>query len=260
LRALALISLIAFSAAFLATPVLAIQVALGDTVPLSGSAPSTQTVYLFLTGPNLPVNGVKLNAITQRADQGQFTKVPVDSNDHWSYKWNTGNVGGRLDEGTYTVWVVDGPNDLSNLAHAEYRTISVTLGKPSLAVDTVQVSGAMDLTSTPAGATVMVNDLQRGTTPLSLTDLSPGSYRVTFVKNGYYAFTANVPVEPGRVSEVAATLVVQEPTTVITTPEPVMTSVATTTAVSTGATKAAGLVLIVPLAALILVWVAGRRQ
>jgi hypothetical protein len=184
-----------------------VQVALGETVPLSGYSPGSQWAYLFLTGPNLPANGVMLNDITQRADQGQFTRVEVDSNDHWSYPWNTGNVGGRLDEGTYTIWVANGPNDLLHLAEADYRTISVTLKKPSIAVDTQQQYGAMEITSSPSGASVSLNDQFRGKTPLTVQNLPPGTYQVTFTHPGYSTFSTPVSVQEGRVSEVIATLV-----------------------------------------------------
>jgi hypothetical protein len=70
-------------------------------IPLSGYSYDSSAVYLFLTGPNLPVNGVALNEITARADEGHFTEVSVDSNDHWEYQWGTKAIGGRLDAGTY---------------------------------------------------------------------------------------------------------------------------------------------------------------
>ena len=76
-------------------------------------------MYLFLTGPNLPVNGVALNDITARADKGYFTEVSVDSNDHWEYPWGTNAIDERLDAGTYTVWVVNRPLDRSQLAKAD---------------------------------------------------------------------------------------------------------------------------------------------
>ena len=126
-----------------------IQTYLGDIVPLSGYSSGSQSVYLFLTGPNLPANGVALDNINRRADQGGFTVVDVDSNDHWSYKWDTANTGGRLDEGTYTIWVVDGPNDLSNLDDAEYGTISVTLLKPYVVVTTPSEPGSVQFFSVP---------------------------------------------------------------------------------------------------------------
>ena len=97
------------------------QTYIGDTVRLSGYCYTSPTVYLFLTGPNLPANGVALDNINSRADQGGFTEVSVDSNDQWVYNWNTGSLGGNLDAGTYTVWAVDGPNDLSGLSNAEVQ-------------------------------------------------------------------------------------------------------------------------------------------
>ena len=180
---------------------------LGDVVPLSGYSYGSQTAYLFLTGPNLPVNGVALDAISKRADQGWFTRVQVDSNDRWSYKWGTANVGGRLDEGTYTIWVVNGPNDRSRLSQADYSTISVTLGKPSISINTPVQPGAMDLRSVPDGASVVMDEQYRGKTPLTISDLAPGTYDVIFSQFGYQKFSTRVPVEAGRITEVTATLV-----------------------------------------------------
>ena len=51
------------------------QTYIGDTVRLSGYCYTSPTVYLFLTGPNLPANGVALDNINSRADQGGFTEV-----------------------------------------------------------------------------------------------------------------------------------------------------------------------------------------
>jgi hypothetical protein len=183
-----------------------IRASFGDEIPLSGYSTAGPYVYLFLTGPNLPENGVALNGIYQRADQGFFTKVSVGGDDLWSYTWHTGSIGGRLDTGTYTIWVVNGPNDRSNLAHADYRTISVTLGKPAITVDTPAQPGAMEIRSVPDNASVLVGGDYRGMTPLDLSPLTPGFYEVTFSRFGYMAQTVRVQVQPGRVSEVLATL------------------------------------------------------
>ena len=184
-----------------------IQASFGDIIPLSGYSYSSQTVYLYLTGPNLPVNGVALNDISKRAEDGGFTQVQVDSNDHWSYKWGTGSIGGRLDEGTYTIWVVSGPNDRSHLSQADYSTISVTLGKPSISINTPVQPGSMDLRSVPDGASVVMGEKYLGKTPMSVSDLSPGTYDVIFSQFGYQKFSTRVPVESGRITEVSATLV-----------------------------------------------------
>jgi len=231
---------------------------LGETIPLSGYSSGSQWVYLFLTGPNLPVNGVMLNDVTKRADQGYFTRVAVDGNDYWSYKWGTSNVNGRLDEGTYTVWVVNAPNDRSNLANADYRTLSVTLTSPSIAVDSVQLNGAMDLASIPSGAAVTINGQYRGTTPFSVTDLRPGTYSVTFTREGYYEFTTPVPVEAGGISRISATLAAMpEPTPSQAAPAETQAAAATAPVTTT---KASGLLPALALAGLLVIGAAGRRH
>ncbi len=184
-----------------------IQASLGDIIPLSGYSYGSQTVYLFLTGPNLPVNGVALNDITKRADAGGFTHVQVDGDNHWSYKWGTANIGGRLDAGTYTIWAVNGPNDRSRLSEADYNTISVTLGKPSISIDRPVQPGAMDLQSVPEGASIMMGEKYQGKTPLSMPDITPGTYDIIFSRFGYQKLSTRVPVEAGRITEVTATLI-----------------------------------------------------
>ena len=180
---------------------------LGDTVPLSGNSYGSQTVYLFLTGPNLPANGVALNNVNARADEGHFTQVSVDSNDHWTYKWGTNAVGGSLNAGTYTVWVANGPNDRSHLSTADYSTISVSLGIPSIAVLTPSVPGTIVFNATPVEASVVINGVYKGSTPLVLEGVDPGTYTVTLSHFGYRKFSTPIKVESGKLTEVNATLV-----------------------------------------------------
>jgi hypothetical protein len=183
-----------------------IQASLGESVSIAGYSTSGPYVYLFLTGPNLPDNGVALHDITKRADEGFFTRVSVDGDDRWSYQWQTGSPGGRLDQGTYTVWVVNGPNDRSRLAWADYRTISVTLRKPFVIVDTPVQPGGMDLHSIPDGASVTVDGEYRGKTPLAISGLSPGNYAVTFSRFGFMELSTRVRVEPGEIAETSVIL------------------------------------------------------
>lgn len=187
-------------------PVGSTQTTLGNTVKLSGYCYTSQTVYLFLTGPNLPANGVALDNINRRADQGGFTEVSVDDQDHWEYDWGTSSLGGGLDAGTYTVWVVNSPNDRSHLGTAEYSTISVTLGKPSISVDTPAVPGSLTLQSIPDNVSVTVNGDYKGRTPLTIPGLSPGKYSITFSRFDYEKFSTLAAVESGAITEVTATL------------------------------------------------------
>jgi hypothetical protein len=186
-----------------------IQVYMGDIVTLQGYSTGSPTVYLFLTGPNLPVNGVALDNINARADEGHFTEVDVDSNDHWIYHWATNSAGGKLDAGAYTVWVVDSPTDRSHLDGTSYRTITVGLDTPGITVNTAVtplVPGTMDLSSSPNETSVVVNNAYKGKTPLTLGGLTPGIYNVTFSRFGYYPFSTPVKVEPGSVLDVVASL------------------------------------------------------
>jgi len=209
-----------------------IQSYIGDTVHLSGYCPTSQTVYLFLTGPNLPANGVALDNINELADQGGFTQVSVDSNDHWQYDWVTGSIGGRLDAGTYTVWAVDGPNDLANLNQAQYSMISVTLSEPGIgsvsastspdgaveAVSTTAVApGILNVSSVPEDSSVVVNGNYQGRSPISIPDLTPGTYQVNISRFNYEVLSTSATVESGATTEVTATLRPQTGTLVIAT-------------------------------------------
>jgi PEGA domain len=65
----------------------------------------------------------------------------------------------------------------------------------------------MNLSSIPAGASVVVNTVYKGMTPLTVSGLNPGIYNITFSHFGYAKLSTPVTVEAGSVSEVNATLV-----------------------------------------------------
>lgn len=101
---------------------------LGDSIALHGVSYTGDQVYLFLTGPNLPENGVTLSDISQRADQGHFTVVGLDSNQEWTYTWDTKRIESEIDAGTYTVYVTNEPVDLADLGGSNsYQTLTVYL-------------------------------------------------------------------------------------------------------------------------------------
>jgi hypothetical protein len=211
-KSIVLIVFLSFSLAAVAAA--QTEASMGDIVTLSGYSYTGNTVWLFLTGPNLALNGVALDNIYRAADQGGATQVQVEPDGHWVYKWNTGGAGGRLDAGAYTVWVADGPADLSRLSAVDYNTISVILSVPSITAEVTggspqssgPVTGSMDLSSIPEGASVVVDTAYKGMTPLTVDGLDPGVHNVTFTRFGYAALSTPVTVEAGSVSEVNATL------------------------------------------------------
>jgi hypothetical protein len=125
-----------------------IEADLGDTLNLHGVSYTGSSVYLFMTGPGLPANGVTLTDVTQRADQGKFTQIDLDSNQEWSYRWNTARIENEINAGTYLVYVTNEPVDKAHLGGSgSYKTLEVYLKEST--TSRVSVSGGTSYTLNP---------------------------------------------------------------------------------------------------------------
>jgi hypothetical protein len=188
-------------------PAFAVSVPIGDSLALSGSAPGADIVYLFLTGPNLPSNGVRLDDIAVKIITGvpsTFVQAVVAGDGSWEYSWNTRTAGGVLDAGTYTVYVVTTPTGRRDLSGGDsYGLISVTLTRPTL---TLLPSGGLSITSEPAGAGVLVDGEMRGATPLELTNMSPGNHIVGIFKEGFLPVSEDITIPENGTMTVGRTL------------------------------------------------------
>jgi hypothetical protein len=100
---------------------------LGETITLHGYSYVGDSVYLFLTGPGLPENGVTLTNTDLRADQGHFTVVPLDETQAWTYTWKTSRIANEINPGTYTVYVTNKPVDKAHLGGSGYKTFGIFL-------------------------------------------------------------------------------------------------------------------------------------
>ncbi len=175
---------------------------MGDMVTLSGSSPGSDIVYIFMTGPNLPPNGVALNNINRRADMGGFTTADVDPDGHWVYKWYTNQLGGKIDTGTYTIWVTDRPVDRSHLSGSDYHSIPVFLQQPGIVAWSSTASGALMVRTIPEEAVLFLNGENRGVTPVTITDLPVGNHLIVVSLPGYENLTTQVVVKEGARTEV----------------------------------------------------------
>jgi hypothetical protein len=144
---------------------------LGETITLHGFSYVGDSVYLFLTGPGLPENGVTLTNTDLRADQGQFTVVGIDDNQEWSYSWKTSRIANEIDYGTYIVYVTNEPVDKAHLGGtSSYKTLRIFLKdsgvskvsiddgtsytlKPEEHVSTPRPAPSMNLTNTTPAVT-----------------------------------------------------------------------------------------------------------
>jgi len=71
----------------------------------------------------------------------------------------------------------------------------------------VSAVGNISVTSTPAGATVYVNDINKGTTAIVIEDIMPGIHTVVIQKSGYLNYTTTVTVNNNQTSTISAVLV-----------------------------------------------------
>ncbi len=108
----------------------------GEKITLSGTNTDSTTTYLFLCGPNLPVNGARLDNLTAFVvdnSAATFTRVGVETDDTWEYKWDTSPLGTWLDSGCYTIYAASAPRDKAHIADAQYATNSLVLKTPYIA-------------------------------------------------------------------------------------------------------------------------------
>ena len=160
---------------------------LGEEITLSGTNTASGTTYLFLTGPNCPTNGVgfedvntgAISAGVQTGNESTFTRVAVEADDTWTYRWDTSRVNRVLDAGGYTIYAVSEPRSKDSLSDAQYSTASIQVRAPSV-------------TATASGATVAKGD------DLTITGVatgSPANICVWIFGKNYSRFQQPVPVE-----------------------------------------------------------------
>ena len=105
---------------------------IGDTIPLSGTAPGGDLIYLFMTGPGVPQYGSRMDSSVSpviTGDPDTFTQVPVEG-DRWNYSWQTGRVSGGLAPGLYTVYASTVPAAADALSGIPYSSTEIFLSQP----------------------------------------------------------------------------------------------------------------------------------
>jgi hypothetical protein len=231
------------------------EAAIGDDVPLSGTAIGADRVYLFMTGPGVPSDGSRMDSSISPVITGEpdtFTQVDVSS-DRWNYTWRTGRVSGGLAAGEYTMYAATMPVARNALSGVPYSSIDLILSRPV-------TTGRIVVRSTPPGAQVLVNDRYTGDTPLDLPDLVPGTYRILIESRGYLPAEKTVDLAAGDSEKID---VVLQPSSMPTTPEPspVPTAIPETTVTGTATAvplSLAGSLCVILIAAMLIIRRAGR--
>jgi len=94
------------------------------------------------------------------------------------------------DNYTETVWVTSNATTI----------IDVDLAKVN------GVPGSIKITSTPSAATVYLDNVNKGTTPLNLDNVGAGSHAILLKKTGYNDYRTNINVVSGQTATLSATL------------------------------------------------------
>jgi hypothetical protein len=184
----------------------------GNDIPLSGTAPGNDFIYLFLTGPNLPADGISLVGGTPvvTGNAASFTRVEVSTDGSWSYTWNSGSVGRVLDQGTYVIYAIQEPRSLPDLDDAVYAELPVVFGPPVVTVTatvaTPATTGSLRVDSTPLMSAVNLDGHPAGFTPIEISDVPPGTHTLAITRVGYVAYLTNITIAAGERREVFAVL------------------------------------------------------
>ena len=109
--------------------------------------------------------------------------------------------------GTYSVMAT------LNGYSADLQTITVSPGRTTGYYPTLRsspnppvITGAISAQSTPAGATIYLNGVNYGNTPLTIRNLIPTTYSIMAMLNGYTSSTQLITVSPGQTAGYYPTL------------------------------------------------------
>ncbi len=69
--------------------------------------------------------------------------------------------------------------------------------------------GMLDVQSSPTGAGVLLNNVYRGSSPLTLQSVSPGAYNLTIFKDGYIWYARDISITSGQTTAISAVLTPQ---------------------------------------------------
>jgi hypothetical protein len=199
---------------------------IGDAIPLSGTAPGYDMVYLFMTGPEVPANGARMdnsNLPVVTGEPDTFTQVPVAGDSSWSYTWQTGRVSGGLAAGMYTIHAATQPAAKDALAGVAYSSTEISLSRPV-------TTGTFVIQSDPSRGEVTINGKYFGNTPLT-QDMAPGTYQITVSLEGYVPASGMYTIDAGETKQISVKL---EPRSPLTTPPTLPSTISQDTRETTG--------------------------
>jgi hypothetical protein len=122
------------------------------------------------------------------------------------YRGSTPLIIERIEPGTYGV-------TFSRFGYAKLSTpVRVESGKTTEVNGAlIPLTGSLDITTSPAGARILLDAVNRGVTPVSLTNMTVGNHKLTLVKEGYVTAEQRVTVVEDRTTQITISLVPASP-------------------------------------------------
>lgn len=145
-------------------------------------------------------------------------ELRVDSNPTVSIFLNNKNIGkspykDKIEAGNYVIKLVPESSNTSfaswegNIVVANnlltYVNASLAESELSTGIDILSLEkitskqSEFSITTSPDGATVLVDDVARGVTPISIADIAIGEHSVTVTSVGFQSRTAKIKMNPG---------------------------------------------------------------
>ncbi len=213
-------------------------------------APGTLTVYSFPLGADVALNGVSIGAtpiINKPVAAGTYT-LAISLAGYQTYTTTVVILPDHLTKvplvlllkGTGTPTTT--PTTVPTTTLTTTATTTVPTTSPTTQATTVPttqptsggLTGAILVSSSPSGATILVDGLSKGVTSAMVQGIPVGTHTVTLEKSGYMTETRLVTVNAGSLTRMP--LVVLVPGTPSPTPTTVPTTMVTTTSTTTQAT------------------------
>jgi PKD repeat protein len=130
-----------------------------------------------------------------------------------AYAWRFGDGGTSPSENPVHTYTTPGMYSVSLEARDSCTGLVNRVDNPGY-IRVTATSGTLMITSTPAGATIFIDNVIKGVTPLMLTDTATGRHTLLLTKEGYDDYTRGFTTEPSTPATIGATLTrsVTEPT------------------------------------------------
>jgi hypothetical protein len=245
-------------------------------LPAENANPAPDGQFLNVTSPDSPLSGYlftglrthysNTNPLSERlstvAKAGSVTLLSYDTGDPALVYAPYGN-------GYVIEWAMTTNRPYLNATEADFinvrliRTLLANPVTPSPTITTVPVTtgptvpvttsapltetGSMQVYSSPSGASILIDGIYYGTTPLNLTSIPGGNHILRLALSGHYDYEGTIYVVPGQTAHAFGTL---HPVNQISTPStaapiivPVMTVEPKNTPASTGPLENPGVIV-----------------